>query len=197
MASSYHEKPQEEEDTFEYHIQDDFDASILTHAQLVMLYELQKEYPGSAKTSLARRIRLELIKDRAELEGRDITKYEFNVAYDLKEVMYWIPPLQLEGIEISTLKLQLEEICLPCGENNVHDLDSLVLINECLDLICETWMLDEFRLEKLVRDHIEACFDKSYLCASFDLESEFFILNELRPLLKLADIGDELDVDKL
>ncbi|XP_056848091.1 uncharacterized protein LOC130498610 [Raphanus sativus] len=97
MASSYHGEPQEEEDTFEYHIQDDFDASILTPAQLVMLYELQKEYPGSAKTSLARRIRLELIKDRAELEGREVTKYEFNVAYDLKEVMDWAPPLQMEG----------------------------------------------------------------------------------------------------
>ncbi|KAJ4906675.1 Uncharacterized protein Rs2_10333 [Raphanus sativus] len=197
MASSYHEKTQEEEDTFEYHIQDDFDASILTPAQLVMLYELQKEYPGSAKTSLARRIRLELIKDRAELEGREVTKYEFNVAYDLKEVMDWAPPLQLEGIEISILELQFEKICSPCGENIAHDHDSLVLINECLDLICETRKLDELRIEKLARDHIEVCFDKSYLCASFDLESEFLILNEPRPLLSLADTGDELDVDKL
>ncbi|XP_056845529.1 uncharacterized protein LOC130496901 [Raphanus sativus] len=197
MASSYHGEPQEEEDTFEYHIQDDFDASILTPAQLVMLYELQKEYPGSAKTSLARRIRLELIKDRAELEGREVTKYEFNVAYDLKEVMDWAPPLQLEGIEISILELQFEKICLPCGENIAHDHDSLVLINECLDMICETRKLDELRIEKLARVHIEVCFDKSYLCASFDLESEFLILNEPRPLLSLADIGDELDVDKL
>ena len=59
MASSCFEKPQEEED----HIEDEpyvyvepppFDASILTPAQLVTLNELQKKYPGSAKTSLAR-----------------------------------------------------------------------------------------------------------------------------------------------
>ncbi|KAG2323326.1 hypothetical protein Bca52824_016539 [Brassica carinata] len=209
MASSYFEKPQEEEDTFEdqpyvYVEPPPFDACILTPAQLVMLYEFQKKYPGSAKTSLARRIRLELIRDRADLEGREVTQYEFNVAYDLKEVMYWVPPPQLEGTSLSTLELQFQEICLPCeidsvnfGSHNAHDLDSLVLINECLDLICETRKLDDLRLEKLVRDHIEVCFDKSYLCASFDLESEFFILNEPRPLLALADLGDELDVDKL
>ena len=110
--------------------------------------------------------------------------------------MYWVPPLQLEGTSISTLELQLKEFCLPCGENIAHD-DSHVLINECLDLIYETRKLDELRMEKLVRDHIEVCFDKSYLCASFDLESEFFLLNEPRPLLALADLGDELDVDKL
>ncbi|KAJ4889510.1 Uncharacterized protein Rs2_29258 [Raphanus sativus] len=140
---------------------------------------------------------MELIKDRAELEGREATKYEFNVAYDLQEVMYWAPPLQLEGIEISILELQFEKICLLCGENIAHDHDSLVLINECLDLICETRKLDELRIENLARDHIEVCFGKSYLCASFDLEFEFFILNEPRPLLALVDIGDELDVDKL
>lgn len=202
MASSCFEKPQEEED----HIEDEpyvyvepppFDASILTPAQLVTLNELQKKYPGSAKTSLARRIRVELIKDQAELEGREVTQYEFNVAYDLKEVMYWVPPPQLEGTRISTLELQLEELCLPCGENIAHDLDSLVLINECLDLICETRKLDELRIEKLARDHIEVCFDKNYLCASIDLEYEFLMLNEPRPLLELADLGDELDVDML
>ncbi|KAF3534192.1 hypothetical protein DY000_02037460 [Brassica cretica] len=178
MASSCFEKPQEEED----HIKDEpyvyvepppFDASILTPAQLVTLNELQKKYPGSAKTSLARRIRVELIRDQAELEGRE-----------------------LEGICISTLELQLEELCLPCGENITHDLDSLVLINECLDLISETRKLDELRIEKLARDHIEVCFDKNYLCASVDLEYEFLMLNEPRPLLELADLGDELDVDR-
>jgi len=86
---------------------------------------------------------------------------------------------------------------LPCGENIAHDLDSLVLINECLDLICETRKLDELRIEKLARDHIEVCFDKNYLCASIDLEYEFLMLNEPRPLLELADLGDELDVDML
>ncbi|KAF2605143.1 hypothetical protein F2Q70_00027723 [Brassica cretica] len=132
MASSCFEKPQEEED----HIKDEpyvyvepppFDASILTPAQLVTLNELQKKYPGSAKTSLARRIRVELIRDQAELEGRE---------------------------------------------------------------------LDELRIEKLARDHIEVCFDKNYLCASVDLEYEFLMLNEPRPLLELADLGDELDVDR-
>ncbi|KAJ4905232.1 Uncharacterized protein Rs2_19183 [Raphanus sativus] len=187
MASSNFEKPQEEED----HIEDEpyvyvepppFDASILTPAQLVTLNELQKKYPGSAKTSLARRIRLELIRDRAELEGREVTHFEFNIAYDLKEVMCWAPPLQRERIKISTLKLQLEEICLPCDENNAPDLDPPVLINECLDLICETRKLDELR---------------NYLCASTDLESEFLMLNESRPLLELVDLGDELDNVKI
>ncbi|WZZ54098.1 hypothetical protein YC2023_054205 [Brassica napus] len=189
MASSCFEKPQEEED----HIEDEpyvyvepppFDASILTPVQLVTLNELQKKYPGSAKTSLARRIRVELIRDQAELEGREVTQYDFDVAYALKEVMYWVPPPQLE------------ELCLPCGENITHDLDSLMLINECLDLICETRKLDELRIEKLARDHIEVCFDKNYLCASIDLEYEFLMLNEPRPLLELADLGDELDVDR-
>ncbi|KAL0723145.1 hypothetical protein Bca4012_037744 [Brassica carinata] len=167
MASSYFEKPQEEED----HIEDEpyvyvepppFDIRILTPDQKVELHRLQrmKENWGKPMRSLARMIRL-------------------------------------EGTSISTLELQLEEICLPCGENISHDLDSHVLINECLDLICETRKLDELRIEKLVRDHIEVCFYKSYLCTSFDLESEFFILNEPRPLLALADLGDELDVDKL
>ncbi|KAJ4875989.1 Uncharacterized protein Rs2_41007 [Raphanus sativus] len=146
-----------------------------------------KEYRDKTKRYLAQIVRIHLIRDRAEFEGREVTLDEVDAARALNEVMYWAPPLQLEGIEI----------CLPCGENNAHDLDSLVLINECLDLICETRKLDELRLEKLVRDHIEVCFDKSYICASFNLESEFFILNEPRPLLALVDIGDELDVDKL
>ncbi|KAL0854045.1 hypothetical protein Bca101_059197 [Brassica carinata] len=206
MASSYLEKPQEEED----HIEDEpyvyvepppFDICIriLTPDKRVELHRLQrmKENCGKQLRSLARMIRVHLTRDRAEFEEREVTQHEFDVAYDLKEVMYWVPPLQLEGTSISTLELQLEEICLPCGENIAHDPDSLELINECLDLICETRKLDELRIEKLVRDHIEVCFDKSYLCASFDLESEFFILNEPRPLLALADLGDELDVDKL
>ncbi|KAL0730305.1 hypothetical protein Bca4012_026398 [Brassica carinata] len=204
MDSSYFEKPQEEEDHIEvepyvYVEPPPFDIHILTPDQRVELHRLQrmKENWGKPMRSLARMIKVHLIRDRAEFEEREVTQNEFDVAYDLKEVMYWVPPLQLEGTSISTLELQLEEICLPCGENIAHDLDSHVLINECLDLICETRKLDELRIEKLVRDHIEVCFDKSYLCASFDLESEFFILNEPRPLISLADIGDELDVDKL
>ncbi|KAL0723075.1 hypothetical protein Bca4012_037674 [Brassica carinata] len=195
MASSYFEKPQEEE----HHIEDEpyvyvepppFDIRILTPEQRVELHRLQrmKENRGKPMRSLARMIRVHLIKDRAEFEEREVTQHEFDVAYDLKE---------LEGTSISTLELQIMEICLPCGENIAHDIDSHVLINKCLDLICETRKLDELRIEKLVRDNIEVCFDKSYLCASFDLESEFFILNEPRPPLALADLGDELDVDKL
>ena len=53
------------------------------------------------------------------------------------------------------------------------------------------------RVEKLARDHIEVCFVKNYLCASIDLESEFLMLDEPRSLLELADLGDELDVDRL
>ncbi|WZZ77357.1 hypothetical protein YC2023_097929 [Brassica napus] len=208
MASSYFEKPQEEDDTFEDHIEDEpyvfvepppFDIRILTPDQRDELHRLQrmKENRDKTKRNLAQLIRIHLIRDRAEFEEREVTQYELDAACALNEVMYWAPPLQLEGIEISTLKLQLEEICLPCGENNISGLNSLVLMNECLDLICETKKLDELRIEKLVRDHIEVCFDKSYLCASFDLESEFFILDEPRPLLELPDLGDELDVDKL
>jgi len=208
MASSYFEKPQEEEYTFEDHIEDEpyvfvepppFDIRILTPDQRDELHRLQrmKENRDKTKRNLAQLIRIHLIRDRAEFEEREVTQYELDAACALNEVMYWAPPLQLEGIEISTLKLQLEEICLPCGENNISGLNSLVLMNECLDLICETKKLDELRIEKLVRDHIEVCFDKSYLCASFDLESEFFILDEPRPLLELPDLGDELDMDKL
>ena len=86
---------------------------------------------------------------------------------------------------------------MPCVEEIASDLNSHVLINECLDLICETRKLDDLRVEKLVRYHIEVCFDKNYLCASIDLESEFLMLDEPRPLLELADLGDELDVDSL
>ena len=204
MALSYSALPQEEEHTFEDHTEDwtyveppPFDESILTPEQRVELYELKRKNPWTIKRSLARTIRVNLIRDRVEIEGRDVTQYEFDVAYALKEVMYWVPPPQLEGTRISTLELQLEELCLPCGENIAHDLDSLVLINECLDLICETRKLDELRIEKLARDHIEVCFDKNYLCASIDLESEFLMLDEPRPLLELADLGDELDVDRL
>ncbi|KAL0759373.1 hypothetical protein Bca101_075523 [Brassica carinata] len=206
MASSYSEKPQEEEETFEDRIEDQpyvkpppFDIRILTPDQRDELHRLQrmKENRDKTKRNLAQLIRIHLIRDRAEFEEREVTQYELDAACALNEVMYWAPPLQLEGIEISTLKLQLEEICLPCGENNISGLNSLVLMNECLDMICETKKLDELRIEKLVRDHIEVCFDKSYLCASFDLESEFFILDEPRPLLELPDLGDELDVDKL
>ncbi|KAF3563485.1 hypothetical protein DY000_02014710 [Brassica cretica] len=166
MASSYSALPQEEEHTFEDHTEDwtyveppPFDASILTPEQRVELYELKRKNPWTIKGSLARTIRVNLIRDRAELEGRDVTRYEFDVAYALKEVMYWVPPTQLEGIYNSTLELEFEDICLPCVEDIASDLDSLVLINKCLDLICETRKLYELRVEKLVRDHIEVCFD--------------------------------------
>ncbi|KAL0684782.1 hypothetical protein Bca4012_051630 [Brassica carinata] len=166
MASSYFEKPQEEDDTFEDHIEDEpyvfvepppFDIRILTPDQRDELHRLQrmKENRDKTKRNLAQLIRIHLIRDRAEFEEREVTQYELDAACALNEVMYWAPPLQLEGIEISTLKLQLEEICLPCGENNISGLNSLVLMNECLDLICETKKLDELRIEKLVRDHIE------------------------------------------
>lgn len=206
MASSYSEKPQEEEETFEDRIEDQpyvkpppFDIRILTPDQRVELHRLQrtKEYWGKPIRHLAQMVRINLIRDRAEFEGRDVNQYEFDAACALDEVMYWVPPPQLEGISISTLELKLEEICLPCGEDNAPDLDSLVLINECLDLICETRKLDELRVEKLVKDHIEVCFVKNYICASFDLESNFLLLENSRPLLELADLGDELDVDKL
>ena len=150
-----------------------FDASILTPEQRVELYELKRRNPWTTKRSLAQTIWVNLIRDRAELEGRDVTQYEFDVAYALKEVMYWVPPTQLEGIYNSTLELEFEDICLPCVEDIASDLDSLVLINECLDLICETRKLDELRVEKLVRDHIEVCFDKNYLWFQLILNLSF------------------------
>ena len=87
---------------------------------------------------------------------------------------------------------------MPCVEDTASHLNSqLLLINECLDLICKTRKLDDLRVEKLARIHLEICFDKNYLCASIDLESDFFMRENSRLLLELADLGDELDVDKL
>jgi len=149
------------------------------------------------REDMAVMLRLNLMSHRATLEGRELTGIEIRMAQQLKEVFYWVPPTQLEGICNSTLELHFEDICLPCVEEIASDLNSHVLINECLDLICETRKLDDLRVEKLVRDHIEVCFDKNYLCASIDLEYEFLMLNEPRPLLELADLGDELDVDRL
>ncbi|KAL0876513.1 hypothetical protein Bca101_026218 [Brassica carinata] len=202
MVSSYFERPQEEEDTFEEYIEDEayvepphFDICILTPEQRVELYRLlrEKENWGKTRRNLAQTIRVNLIRDRAEFEGRDVTNDECRDAYDLKEV----PPTQLEGICNSTLELHFEDICLTCVEDIASDFNSHVLINKCLDPICETRKLDGLRVEKLARDHIEVCFDKNYLCALIDLESEFLMLDEPRPLLELVDLGDELDVDKL
>ncbi|KAF3581709.1 hypothetical protein DY000_02034214 [Brassica cretica] len=129
------------------------------------------------REDMAVMLRLNFISHRATLEGRELTCIEIRMAQQLKKVFYWVPPTQLEDI--------------------ASDLNSHVLINECLDLICETRKLDDLRVEKLVRDHIEVCLDKNYLCPSIDLESEFLMLDEPRPLLELADLGDELDVDRL
>ncbi|KAF8085087.1 hypothetical protein N665_0681s0010 [Sinapis alba] len=137
---------------------------------------------------------MSLIWDRAEFEGREVTTDEVKKAYDLKEVIYWVPPTQLEGICNSNLELHFENICLPCVEEIAPDLNSFVLINECLDLICETRKLDDLRVEKLARDHIEVCFNKNYFCASIDL---ILMLDESRTLLEPSELGDELDVDKL
>ena len=197
MASNNFVWPQEEETTLEPYVEPPFDASVLTPEQRVKLYKLQRKNPWTTKRSLTRTIRVDLLRDRAELEGREPTMYEFDVAYDLKEVIYWVPPTQLEGICNQTLELQFENICLPCVEDIPSDLNTQFLINECLDLICETRKLDDLRVEKLVRIHLEVCFDKNYLCSSIDLESDFMMLKNYRPLLELADLGDELDFDRL
>ena len=174
--------------TFEDQIEDwsyveppPFDPSILTPEQRVELYRLQREKENRwvSDKVLVRKIRVNLIQDRAELEGREITMCEMDVAYNLKEVIYWIPPTQLEGICNPTLELHVEDICLPCVGDIASDLNSHVFINECLDLICATRKLDELRVEKLPRDHTEVCFDKNYLCASVDLEYEFLMLDNL------------------
>ncbi|KAF2600439.1 hypothetical protein F2Q68_00009370 [Brassica cretica] len=121
MASSYSELPQEEEHTFEDHTEDwtyveppPFDASILTPEQRVELYELKRMNPWTTKRSLAQTIRVNLIRDRAELEGRDVTQYEFDVAYALN-VLGSINPagrplLELDdlGDELDVDKLLLE-----------------------------------------------------------------------------------------
>ena len=141
-------------------------------------------------------LRLNLITS-ATLEGRELTGIEIRMAQQLKEVFYWVPPTQLKGICNPTLELQCKNICLPCVEDIASDLNTQLLINECLDLICETRKLDDLRVEKLVRIHLEVCFDMNYLCASIDLGSDFMMLENSRPLLELADLGDELDVDRL
>ena len=204
MAASHFVWPQEEEDTLEDHIDDDepyveepFDESILTPEQSVKVDELCKENPMLTREDMAVMLRLNLMSHRATLEGRELTGIEIRMAQQLKEVFYWVPPTQLEGICNSTLELHFEDICLPCVEEIASDLNSHVLINECLDLICETRKLDDLRVEKLARDHIEVCFVKNYICASFDLESNFLMLENSRPLLELTDLGDEIDVDKL
>ncbi|KAF8048072.1 hypothetical protein N665_2694s0004 [Sinapis alba] len=203
MVASHLSWSQEEEDTFEDHIEDElyveppaFDIHILTPEQRVQLYWLQQKKENWRTTSitLARTIRMSLIWDRAEFEGREVTTDEIKKAHDLKEVIHWVPPTQLEGICNSNLELHFENICLPYVEEIAPDLNCLVLINECLDLICETKKLDDLRVEKLARDHIEVCFNKNYLCDSIDL---ILMLDESRTLLEPAELGDELDVDKL
>lgn len=106
MASRYSEKPQEEEETFDDRIEDQpyvkpppFDIRILTPDQRVELHRLQrtKEYWGKPIRQLAQMVRIHLIRDRAEFEGRDVNQYEFDAACALDEVMYWVPPPQLEG----------------------------------------------------------------------------------------------------
>ncbi|WZZ66900.1 LOW QUALITY PROTEIN: hypothetical protein YC2023_078270 [Brassica napus] len=180
VVASHFAWPQEEEDTLEDHIDDDddepymeepFDESILAPEQSV---KLCKENPILTREDMAVMLRLNLMSHRATLEGRELIGIEIRMAQQFKE-----------------------DICLPCVEEIASVLNSHVLINEFLDLICETRKLDDLRVEKLVRNHIEVCFDKNYLCASIDLESEFLMLDEPRPLLELADLGDELDVDRL
>ncbi|KAF3586219.1 hypothetical protein F2Q69_00030777 [Brassica cretica] len=183
MAASHFARPQEEEDTLEDHIDDDdepymeepFDESILTPEQSVKVDELCKENPMLTREDMAVMLRLNLMSHRATLEGRELTCIKIRMAQQLKEVIYWVPPTQLKDI--------------------ASDLNTQLLINECLDLICETRKLDVLRVKKLVRIHLEVCFDKNYLCASIDLESDFMMLENSRPLLELADLGDELDVD--
>ena len=126
------------------------------------LYELQKKSPWTTKRAVARKIKAKLIRDRADLEGRDLTMYEIDVAFDLKEVIYWAPPTQLEGICNPTFKLYFENICLHCVEDIASHLNSQLLINECLDLIYETRKLDDLTVKKLARIHLEVYFDKNY-----------------------------------
>ncbi|KAF8107197.1 hypothetical protein N665_0125s0025 [Sinapis alba] len=179
MVASHLSWSQEEEDTFEDHIEDElyvepppFDIHILTPEQRVQLYWLQQKKENWRTTSitLARTIRMSHIWDRAEFEGREVTTDEIKKAHDLKEVIYWVPPTQLEGICNSNLELHFENICLPYVEEIAPNLNCLVLINECLDLICETKKLDDLRVEKLTRDHIEVCFNKNYLWDELDVD---------------------------
>ncbi|KAF3534193.1 hypothetical protein DY000_02037461 [Brassica cretica] len=84
------------------------------------------------REDMAVMLRLNLMSHRATLEGRELTGIEIRMAQQLKEVFYWVPPTQLEGICNSTLELHFEDICLPCVEEIASDLNSHVLINECL-----------------------------------------------------------------
>ncbi|KAF8087006.1 hypothetical protein N665_0603s0009 [Sinapis alba] len=184
MASSYFVWPQEEEDTFEDHIEDEpyveppFDESILTPEQSIKVDELYEENPMLTRSDMEAMLRLNLMSHRTILEGRELTCLEIRIAHELKKVIYWVPPTQQEGIYASTFELHdIEDICLPCIEDITSSLDFLV--------------------EKLARDHLEICFNKNCLYASIGLESDFLMLDEPRPLLEPAELGNELDVDKL
>ena len=110
IVASHFVWPQEEEDTLEDHIDDDepyveepFDESILTPGQSVKVDELCKENSMLTREDITVMLRLNLMSHRATLEGRELTDTEIRMTQQIKEVFYWVPPTQLEGICNSTL----------------------------------------------------------------------------------------------
>lgn len=206
MAMDYNDWPQGEGDTFEGYIQDEpyeeppLDESVLTPDQRMELDELFKENPMLTRSNLAKMIRLNLMSYRATLEGRELTFFEIMVAQDLQEVVYWVPPFQLQGICDLTFEFQdYEDSHMLCVGDIAYDLSFSMLIDECYDLICETQRLDTLRIEKFARDYHEICFDISYLCTlnDHDLKFNSSMLEESRSFLAKSDLGDEFDVDKI
>lgn len=112
---------------------------------------------------------------QATLGGRQLTFEKIKVAHALEEVIYWVPPSQLQGTCDSTFESHdVQDNHLPCIVDVTSDLDYFFLTDECYDLIFETERLDIVRVN-FVRDYHEVCFDMSYLCASNDLKTDFVI----------------------
>lgn len=198
MAMDYEDWSKEEED--EPYEEPPLDESVLTPEQQVKLDELCKENPTLTRRDLAGFLRLNLISHRASLEGRELTFDEIRVAHALEEVIYWVPPTQLEGTYDSSFEFHDDEDShMPCNEDTTSSLDTLMLIDDCYDLICETQRLDTLRVEKLARDYHEASFDINYLCASsiHDLEFSISMLEESGLFLEKSYLRDMVDIDDL
>lgn len=76
----------------------------------------------------------------------------------------------------------------PYVENVTSNSEYFVLINECLDWMCETQRLDDLRVEKITMDYHEYAITWIIFVLSTDLEFNFLMLKESRSLLELVDL---------
>lgn len=198
LAMECNDWPQEEED--EPYVEPPFDENVLTPGQKMKLDELYMENPTLTRSDLAILIRLNLLSLRAGYEGRELTSYEIREANELKKVIYWVPPSQLEGTCDSTFEIHdFKDFHMPCIEDVTFSLHTPKIINECYDLICESQHLDNLRAEKLARDYHEIFFDIEYHCALnvHDLEFKFSMPEVSRYILEESDLGIVHDIDKI